>query len=336
MSGPKIAFVSTAHIHTRSFVENILQAQDGRSVCCVWDDVEERGRRYAESAHCRYEGDLASLIADPEVDGFIICAENTRHLPLLEQVLPAGKPVFCEKPLVTTAGELARVESLLRDHPVPLFCGYFQPFGGPMQAVAKLLREHAFGEVKRVRFRNAHHAAYGRWFDHPDLSWFTDPELAGGGAFMDLGTHAVHLLCSLFGPVSNVWATLANESGIYPKVDDTGVAHLVFENGILGTVEASWTQTGGIGGLEITGGEKALWHNGREYVIGKPGSDPEPIASGEEKPTRTDRLVAVIRGEVDSRELEADLQATLEAVRIMEAAYRANASAGWQRIVKEG
>jgi hypothetical protein len=47
------------------------------------------------------------------------------------------------------------------------------------------------------------HAAYGRWFDSPDLAWFTDPTLAGGGAFMDMGTHAVHCLRSLISTASN-------------------------------------------------------------------------------------------------------------------------------------
>lgn len=326
-----IAFVSTAHIHTRSFIENILEAKDGRTVYRIWDDVEDRGRRYATSADARFVGDLDELVKDPQVDGFVICAENTRHLPLLERVLPAGKPTFCEKPLVTLSRDLGRVRTLLEENPVPLFCGYFQPFSAPMQGVEKLLEEEAFGRVTRVRFRNAHHAAYGRWFDNPDLRWFVEPELSGGGAFMDLGTHAVHLLRSLFGPVREVWASLTNESGVYPPVDDAGVAHLVFADGIRGTVEASWTQTGGINGLEITGSEKSLWHNGEEYVVGAPGKAPQPVEHGPGRPDRMDRLAAAIRGELTDEELQSDLAATLESVEIMEAAYRSSENGGWVR-----
>lgn len=326
-----IAFVSTAHIHTRSFIENILKSSDGRKVYGVWDDVEERGRRYAESADASFVRDLDSLVRDSKVDGFIICAENSRHLPLLERILPAGKPVFCEKPLVTTSADLARVQAILRERPPPLFCGYFQPFSGEMQAVAALLGENAFGRITRVRFRNAHHAAYGRWFDNPDLQWFVDPSLAGGGAFMDMGTHAVHLLRSLFGPVRETWANIANEAGIYPHVDDSGVAHLLFENGIRGTVEASWTQTGGMCGLEICGSEKSLWHNGHEYVTGGPAGKPEPLAPAPGLPDRVDRLVACIRDELSAEELQADLAAIMDTVVIMEAAYRSSQSGAWIR-----
>ena len=327
-----IAFLSTAHIHTRNFLDHLSKASDGRRIQGIWDDLESRGRRYADEFAAPFEPDLDRLLEDPSVDGFVICAENTRHLPLLEKALPVGKPVFCEKPLVTNAGELGRVGELLGQHPVTLFCGYFQPFSGMMQRVARLIAEGAFGAITRIRYRNAHHAAYGRWFDNPDLNWFYRPELSGGGAFMDMGTHAIHLVRTLFGPVDQVWATIANHSAIYPSADDYGLAQLRFESGILGTVEAAWTQTGGIGGLEITGSERTLWNTGDGYVIGGPDRETEAIKPIEGRPTRMDRLVAAIRGELTPEELAADLAATRDAVAIMEAAYRASYSGSWESV----
>lgn len=327
-----IAILSTAHIHTSQFIDNIMKATDGRRALLIWDDVVDRGRRYAEKCGAAFEPNLKRVLRDRRVDGFLICAENTRHWPLLRQALKAGKPVFCEKPLCSTVADVRRVRALLAKKPVPLFCGYFQPHSPTMQAVAALLEARAFGNVTRVRFRNAHHAAYGHWFDNPDLQWFHNPDLAGGGAFMDMGTHAVHLLRTLFGPVTEVWASIRNEAGIYPAVDDFGVAHLRFASGVLGTVEAAWTQTGGIGGLEIVGAEKSLWNNGRDYVVGAPRVDPVPVAPAAAKPDRVDRLVAVIRGAVPAAELASDLAATVDAVAIMEAAYKSSRTGRWVRV----
>ena len=328
----QIAFLSTAHIHTRGFLTNIINASDGRKIAGIWDDDQERGWRYAEEFGAPFEPDIDTLLARPDVDGFIICAENTRHLPLLKKALPVGKPVFCEKPLVTTVAELQEVQALLAEYPTTLFCGYFQPFDGLMQRVARLIEEGAFGTITRIRYRNAHHAAYGRWFDNPDLNWFYQPELSGGGAFMDMGTHALHLVRTLFGPVSEVWATIDNHSGIYPTTDDYGLAELRFASGILGTVEAAWTQTGGIGGLEITGSEKTLWNTGNGYVIGGPDGKSVPVEPTEGRPTRVDRLVAAIRGEIPAAELAADLAATQDAVSMMEAAYRSSTKGCWERV----
>jgi len=331
----RIAFLSTAHIHTKSFIENVLKATDGRLVAAVWDDDAERGRRYAAMANAPFEADLDALLANPAVDGFVICAENTRHLPLLRKTLPAGKPVFCEKPLVTNTGDLAEVKALLAQYPTTLFCGYFQPFEPALLAAAELVRAGTFGKITRIRYRNAHHAAYARWFDNPDLAWFHDPELSGGGAFMDMGTHAIHLVRTLFGPVDEVWATIGNHSGQYPACDDFGIAQLRFASGVLGTVEAAWTQTGGIGGLEITGSEKCLWNTPTGYVIGAPGKAAEPLdvaGFNKGKPTRMDRLVATLRGEIPADELKADLAASLDAVAIMAAAYASSGAGGWTKV----
>jgi len=327
-----IAFLSTAHIHTKGFIQNILDANDGRKVAFIWDDVPGRGKNYAEMAGALFESDLAKVLSNPGVDGFIICAENTRHLALLKKALPVGKPVFCEKPLVTNDEDLHEVRTLLKSSSSPLFCGYFNPFGGDQQAIARLIADNKLGKVTRVRFRNAHHAAYGRWFDNPDLAWFTDPDLAGGGALMDMGTHAIHALRTLFGPVKRVWAQIGNHAGIYPAVDDYGIVQLEFVSGIIGTVEAAWTQTGGLGGLEVTGSEASVWRNDSGYVFGKPGTSAVPVEDAPAKPTRVDRLVAVIRNEVPQQELQDDLAAVCDSVSIMSAAYRSAQSGVWEKV----
>ena len=329
----RIAFLSTAHIHTRGFIDNVLKAGDGRKVVAVWDDVADRGRRYAAMAKAEFVPDLDAVLADEAIEGFVIMAENTRHLPLLSKALPVGKPVFCEKPLVTSRGELAEVKALLEKHKGVLFCGYFQPFGPELLAVAELMKAGFFGRITRVRYRNAHSAAYGRWFDNPDFIWFTDPALAGGGAFMDMGTHAIHAVRTLFGPVREAFATIGNHAGEYPACDDNGIALLRFENGIVGTIEAAWTQTGGFNGLEITGSKAALWNTGAGYVTGFPGKEPAPLVpAAASKPAGVDRLVAAIRGTIPAAELRADLEACMDAVRIMESAYASSRSGRWEAV----
>lgn len=343
----RLAVLSTAHIHTDGFLRNIRAGTDGRSIFGIWDDVPDRGRRYAEKYETAFVDDLDALLADPEVNGFIICAENTRHLPLLERTIPVGKPVFCEKPLVSNAKDLKKLVALCRKHPATiLFAGYFKPHAIEMRRVADLVNRGFFGTITRVRYRNAHHAAYGRWFDNPDLAWFTQPDLSGGGAFLDMGTHAVHLLRSLFGPVKDVFATIGNHAGAYPAVDDHGVALLRFQSGILGTVEAAWTQTGGVGGLEIVGSEKTLFNTPDGYKIAGPGFQTEPLYLGDvagspadvarlaAAPSQVDRLVAAVHERIPAAELEADLAASFDAVAILDACYQAAGPKGgkWVKV----
>ncbi|MFP4173344.1 MAG: Gfo/Idh/MocA family protein [Candidatus Hydrogenedentota bacterium] len=326
-----IAMLSTAHIHTQSFMINLAQQQDRRAIS-VWDDNEERGQRYANQFDSQFEADLDAVVENPDVDGFVICSETARHLQLLEKTLPTGKPVFCEKPLVTNTQDLDVVEELLEEYGTTLFAGYFLPFSGRMQAAKELVDEGAFGDITRVRYREAHPAAYEGWFDDPDLAWFTDPELAGGGGFLDLGTHAIHLMLSFFGSAEEIVASIRNESGNYTEVDDFGVAQMKLDNGILATVEAGWTQTAGISGLEITGSERTLWFDGSRYYHDGPGHSEEVLEGIDSVPDRVDRLIAVLKDEIPQEELDADLEASMEAVRVMEAAYNSSESGQWESV----
>ena len=329
-----LALLSAAHTHTRGYVNNIGDRDDCRLVS-LWDDVEDRGRRYAEECGAEYSADLTSVVERDDVDGFIICAENTGHLPLLEAALPVGKPVFCEKPLATKSADAQRALALARKHRTILHMGYFQPFSEEMQGVISCVESGELGSITHIRYRNAHHAAYGRWFDKPDLAWFASLELAGGGAFMDMGTHAVHLVRTIFGPTSDVFATIGNVSGIYPDVDDSGLALCRLESGALATIEASWVQTGGPSGLEVTGSDGTLFNNpGQGYVVASPQKDPQPVALGTERPRAIDRLIAAISGEISAEELDADLVCAVDSVAVIEACYQSNDSGGWVAVEK--
>jgi len=327
---PRITILSTAHIHTEGFLKRLAEAAGGTHL--VWDDVAERGRDFAERFGARFTADLAEAVADAETDGFVICAENTRHAELLRAAVPAGKPVMCEKPLTTASADARAVLELVEEHGTPITTGYFMPFGGAMQGVAAALEEGTLGTLTHVGHRNAHQGGYGRWFDSEALAWFAKPELSGGGALLDLGTHSVHLLRTLFGPVREVWADIGNRSGVYPAVDDHGIIHLRFASGLLGTVEAAWIHRGGRGGLECFGDQGALWQQGQEVWTKPADGDAAVLAAGTAQPDRIDRLLAVVNGELPEAAWRADLEAAADAVAILEAAYASAESGSWQAV----
>ncbi|MDA3963192.1 MAG: Gfo/Idh/MocA family oxidoreductase [Planctomycetota bacterium] len=327
---PRIAVLSTAHIHSEAFLKYIQANTSAGAPHLIWDQNQERGQEYVATFGGRFEPNLEAALADEQVDGFLICAENTRHMALLEHVLPLGKPVLCEKPLTTSSADAQRVAELVAQHGTPLCSGYFMPFDTGAQGLIQLLADETLGAITHVAHRNAHSAAYGRWFDNPKLAWFTEPELSAGGALLDLGTHSVHFLRSLFGPVESVSATVATLSGAYPEVDDYGSIMLKFRSGVIGRVEAGWIQQAGPKGLEIFGDKAALWpQDGFRYGSG---NESQGVPAGTAKPDRVARLIALIKGEIPEAEWRADLEAALDAVSIIEAAYRSSASGSWQTV----
>ncbi len=85
-------------------------------------------------------------------------------------------------------------------------------------------------------------------------------------------------------------------------------------------------------GLEVVGSEKTIWNTQAGYFIGDSKSQ-EPIQPLDGVPTRMDRLVAIIRGELDPAILRADLEATYDTVAIMAAAYASTKKGAWVSIV---
>ncbi len=328
----RLAFVSTAHIHTKGFLRDIANSDGRAAVHAVWDDVPERGKRYADQAGCPFVEDLDALLADDAVDGFLVCDATVHHAARLEKVLPVGKPTLCEKQVIATSAEAQRVRALIEQHGTRLCSGYFQPFSARNTAVTKAVDDGVFGDITHISFVNAHHAAYGRWFDSDDLKWFTQKDLALGGAMIDMGTHAVQWLVYLLGDVTQAWGVVGNASGQYPEVDDWGVGQFKFASGAVGRAEGAWVRHAGGGPLEIWGTAGALVAQGEGWAVKQGRKDPVALPEAPAEPDRVDRLLALLDDALDPAAHQRELDANLRAVAVMEAVYRSAESGQWEDV----
>ena len=318
----KIALLSGAHSHTAGYLKQIRE-NPALELVAVWDDMAARGQQIAEDMGCAFVPVLDDVLGRGDLDATVVCADNAGHRPLLEASCRAGIDVFCEKPMALSVADADSMLATVRETGCLAVFGYMQPFTGTAMAARKLLAEGTLGTVTQLRCRNSHHAAYGHWFDAPERRWFTEPAKAGGGAFLDMGTHAVHFVRTLFGPVEAVSAVIGNKSGVYPDVDDFGIALLEFESGATGVIEASWVFTAGPRGLEAVGsGGRLALDDGLELTpftdkAGEPAVVPDEPA----EPARLARLIALKEGTLERAAMEADLVCCRDAVVIMSAAY---------------
>jgi predicted dehydrogenase len=98
-----------------------------------------------------------------------------------------------------------------------------------------------------------------KWYRPPDYysasRWRGTLSLDGGGALINQGIHTVDLLLYLFGKVDRVQASTTTALHTI-EAEDTCVATLEFENGALGTLQATTAAYPGYARtLEITGSE---------------------------------------------------------------------------------
>ena len=214
----------------------------------------------------RGTGDWRALVSDDTVDIVAITAPNVWHAPIAHAAIAAGKTVYCEKPLSTTAASALEMTEAAEAAGVVTLVG-FNFLRNPMIKLAReIIESGEIGEITGFRGRHAEN-----YMADPDVphSFRTDPQ--GGGAVADIGSHIISMARYLIGPMAEVQAECQTIHTTRPtapgapdrapvEVDDMTHALLRFENGVSGSLEANWAATARTMDLswEITGTNGAL------------------------------------------------------------------------------
>ncbi|MGE0527384.1 MAG: Gfo/Idh/MocA family protein [Bdellovibrionales bacterium] len=233
---PHLGFLGTGWIG-RHRMERLAEA--GCEVAAVADTCEEMAREAAKSAPnarivTRYE-DLLEM----DLDGMVIATPSALHAEQSIRALQAGLPVFCQKPLGRTAGEVQRVIEAACNKDLLLGVDFSYRFTRGIRQIYELISTGEIGELYAVDL--TFHNAYG-----PDKAWFYDPLLSGGGCVMDLGVHLVDLALWIqgFPPVAQVTSRLyQNGRAVHDstaQVEDYALARLDLENGVSVQLQCSW------------------------------------------------------------------------------------------------
>ncbi|GIE99989.1 Gfo/Idh/MocA family protein [Paractinoplanes rishiriensis] len=104
----------------------------------------------ADTAADLFTTDFAELIARPEVDAVIVATDENEHEAPTTAAARAGKALFIEKPLATSAVGSARVLAGIEAAGVPAVIGYTQRFRRRFLATKAKLEAGAIGEVTTV------------------------------------------------------------------------------------------------------------------------------------------------------------------------------------------
>jgi predicted dehydrogenase len=200
----------------------------------------------------------------------VILAETNLHRDLVLAAAKAGKHLFVEKPLGTTAREAREMADAIEKAGVLFTTGYGSRTDPKHIFLKAEVAKGNFGTITRVRASNCHNGSLGGWFDK-DWRWMADPKIAGVGAFGDLGTHKLDILMWMLGDIESVTAEIHPVTHRYGDCDETGEALIRFHNGIIGTLAAGWVDVEDPVKLQISGteGHAAIVNNDLFYYSQK-------------------------------------------------------------------
>ena len=229
--------------------------------------VKEAALRYGYET---YYTDWEQMLRDDRIQLFDNGGPNDTHAGPCIAAAQAGKHILCEKPLARSAKEAAAMLEAVTRTGVKHAVAFNYRFVPAIRQARQLIESGALGEIYHFR------AVYlQEWLADPNFAmvWRLTKELAGSGALGDLGAHIIDLARFLVGEprrVSAITQTFVKQRPLpdgpgvgQVTVDDAFAAVVEFENGAIGTLEASRFSPGrkNYQALEINGSNGSLRFN---------------------------------------------------------------------------
>jgi len=182
----------------------------------------------------RQYADIAGLLKDGKIDALVIGTPNYLHKSQTIAALNAGVHVMVEKPMAMDAQEAEQMCEAAEGSGALLMvahCWRFDP-----EVLWLKDRSSKLGKIIRTKGMGVH----TNW---GPSGWFTQKELAGGGAMADMGIHALDTARFLLGDPKPV-AVYAKMGTYYQErdVDDTGLIMVEWDNGATSYFESGWWQ----------------------------------------------------------------------------------------------
>lgn len=227
----KLGFLSVAHLHAESYLSACKHLPDIELVG-IADEVEDRGRETAARYGTRYFRDYDELLSQ-DVDGVIICSENSKHAPLTRAAASAKKHVLCEKPIATSIAEGQSMIDACKSNGVQLQIAFPVRFNTPVLRARQMLQAGQIGRLLAMKGTNRGRMPGG---------WFVDPALSGGGAVIDHTVHVADIMRWLTGKeFTEVYAEI--DRFIYDiPTEDCGILTMEMEGDIFCSLDTSWSR----------------------------------------------------------------------------------------------
>ncbi|HJZ68274.1 MAG TPA: Gfo/Idh/MocA family oxidoreductase [Blastocatellia bacterium] len=207
------------------------------------DGVKRAAERYGWQ---EYSTNWEDAVQREDIDVVDICTPGDSHMPIAVAAAEAKKTVFCEKPLANTLAEAENMlDAVKRASCIHMLCHNYRR--APAVMIAKqLINDGQIGEIYHYR------GTYLQdWIVDPDFPrvWRLERARAGSGALGDLVSHTADLSRFLVGEITEVAGFLKTFITERPlpggktkapvDVDDAAISLVKFENGAVGTIEAS-------------------------------------------------------------------------------------------------
>ena len=226
----------------------------GGEVVSVLSSNPVRGAEYAAANGIpSVASDLASLLADPDIDAVYISTTNDLHCEQALAAARAGKHILCEKPLALSLDDAHAMKNAAREAKIVLATNHHLRNASTHRAMRDAI---AAGKIGIPLSARVFHAVYLP----PHLQgWRLDKPSAGGGVILDITVHDVDTLRFVLG-ADPVEVIAFSQAGSMSRegLEDAVMGVIRFENGLIAQFHDGFTTRYAETGFEVHGTEGSL------------------------------------------------------------------------------
>lgn len=227
----KVVLVGCGRV-TQNYVQ-ALETSTQALISAVVDVNTEAARELALKFGCPFYCNAEEFLTESMADCAIICTPPLYHADIACQLMQSGLHVLCEKPFALDLVSAARMVRVAEQNKVHLMMASKFRYVSDIAYAKTLIESRILGDI----------LVYENYFcDIVDMRqrWNTNPEISGGGVMIDNGSHSVDIVRYLFGPMTGLRAEEARRIQS-PNVEDTVRLTVRSENGVMGTINLSWS-----------------------------------------------------------------------------------------------
>jgi predicted dehydrogenase len=241
------SFMGRAHSNAYRQVARFFDVDPEPRMAAVCGRNESATARAADTLGWEsYETDYRRLVEREDVGLVDVVTPGYTHREIVLAALEAGKHVLCEKPLANTLEEAREMVDAAREAgTINMVCFNYRR-APAVRLVKRLVESGRLGEIRHWRAKYLQDFIMDPSFP---LIWRLQKDKAGAGALSDIGAHSVDLAHFLVGPIVEVTGMTETFVKERPLEDGTGTGEVTvddaaaflarFENGAIGTFEAS-------------------------------------------------------------------------------------------------
>lgn len=231
----KIRFALVGAGFIADYHARALQKLDCVEIKAVAAIPVESAKAFAEKyGITHFTDDANSLTVRDDIEAVIIATPNKFHAPFAIDFLKNKKDVFLEKPLAMNFNEGQKVAEVAAQKGQLAMVGHMWRFDTEVKYIKDIIQSDKIGKIFKTK-------GYGIHENWGPGGWFSQKELAGGGALADMGVHAIDTVRFILGdpePIE-VYAKIGTYFGQY-DVDDSGIIMVTWGNGTTSIIESGW------------------------------------------------------------------------------------------------